>query len=284
MGASIDAADANTSGGEGRAPAAIEVRLGKGLSASWQTLKPLLSERIAALRSQHETASGFAFPAVVFQDGAELDPNGYEIALFGNRHAYATIYPDKTLALGASETKEPLSGIQARDPAFGLPGFWIEQDARDKAVDAGFTLVDPITVLMTHLGEVLRNEAPLLITRADVVALLEGVRNRQPGLVEELMPALLTVSDVQRILQNLVSEDVAIRNVDQICEALVDLGRQTKDHAELTELVRQRLSHSICHGLRGQNEQLSVLSLSPRIEARVMENIRRSDGKSPFVI
>lgn len=272
-------------GGESRAVAAIEVLIGKELTQHWQALKPLLSERIAALRAQQEKVNGFAFPAVIFQDGAGLDPNAYEIMLFGNRHAHAKVYPDRTLAIGTGgETKEPLPGLAARDPAFGLPGIWIDQDLRDRAQDSGYTLVDPITVLITHLGEVLRNEAPLLISRSDVVTLLEGVRGRQPGLIEELVPALLTVSDVQRILQNLLGEDVSIRNIDQIAEALVDLARQTKDPGDLTELVRQRLSHSICHGLRGDQEQLSVLSLSPRVESQVAENIRRSDGKSAFVI
>lgn len=137
---------------------------------------------------------------------------------------------------------------------------------------------------MTHLGEVLRSEAALLLSRAEVVGLLEGVRSRQPGLVEELIPAVLTVSDVQKVLQNLLAEDVSIRNVDLIAETLLDAGRRTKDAGELTESVRQSLSHSICHGLRGAQEQLAVLSLSPRIEAQVADNIRRADGRGPFVI
>jgi flagellar biosynthesis protein FlhA len=137
---------------------------------------------------------------------------------------------------------------------------------------------------MTHLGEVLQREAPHLLSRADVVAMLEGVRSRQPGLIEELIPSILTVSDVQKILQNLLSEDVSIRNIDLIAEALVDAGRNTKDHAQLTEHVRQRLSHGICHNLRAGHEELSVLSLNPRVEAQIADNIRRSDGAGAFVI
>ena len=113
---------------------------------------------------------------------------------------------------------------------------------------------------------------------------MEGVRNRQPGLVEELVPAVMTVSDIQRVLQNLLSEAVSIRNVDLIAEALVDVGRQTKGHSELTELVRQRLSHSICNDLRGEKDQLSVLSLNPKVEAQIADSIRKADGSGPFVI
>lgn len=270
--------------GEAKAVAPIEVLLGSELSRHWQSLKPVLSERIAALRTQQEKASGFAFPAVVFHDGGHLGPNDYEIALFGSRHAQSRLFADQTLAIRATPTATPLPGPEIRDPAFGLPAVWIDEADRDLAQGGGYTLVDPITVLITHLGEVLRSEAPLLLSRSEVVNLLEGVRSRQPGLIEELVPAIMTVSDIQRVLQALLAEDVSIRNIDLIAEALVDLARSTKDHGELTELVRQRLSHGICHGLRGQHEQLSVMSLDPRVESQIAENIRRSDGKGAFVI
>jgi flagellar biosynthesis protein FlhA len=266
------------------APPAIEVRLGRELSAAWQSLRPLLGERIGALRAQQEKASGLVIPPVIFQDGPQLGPNAYEISLFGARHAHGELYPEHTLAVRSTASTKPLPGIETRDPTFGLPAVWIDSGMRDQAQEAGYTLVDPITTLMTHLGEVLRTEAALLLSRASVVAMLEGVRTRQPGLVEELIPQVMAVSDVQRVLQNLLAEDVAIRNIDLICEALVDLGRNTKDHAELTELVRQRLSHSICHGLRAGHDQLSVLSLNPRVEAQLSDNIRRSDGRGAFVI
>jgi flagellar biosynthesis protein FlhA len=221
---------------------------------------------------------------VVFQDGTHLGPTEYEILLLGSRYARGTLLPDLTLAVRSSPAGRPVKGVETRDPAFGLPAVWIEADQRDVAQDGGYTLVDPITALMTHLGEVLRGEAALLLSRAEVVSLLEGVRTRQPGLIEELVPAVMTVSDVQRVLQNLLVENVSIRNIDLITEALVDVGRHVKDHAELTEQVRQRLSHSICQQLRGRAEQLAVLSLNPRIEAQIAENVRRSDGKGSFVI
>jgi len=114
--------------------------------------------------------------------------------------------------------------------------------------------------------------------RADVVALIEGVRGRQPGLIEELVPGIMSVSDIQRVLQNLLGEEVSIRNIDLIVEALVDVGRTSKDHFDLTELVRQRLSHVICHGLRAGRDQLDVLSLHPRIEGQIAEQLRAAGG------
>ena len=261
----------------------IEVLLGSELSAAWQGMKPLLGERIAALRQQQEKLSGLTIPPVLFQDGAQLGPLAYEIALFGARHARSELHPDRTLAIGAPSGQARLAGIEARDPAFGLPALWIEPDLREEAQRAGYTLVDPVTVLMTHLTELLRNESALLLTRTDVVSFLEGVRSRQPGLVEELIPNIMTVSDIQRVLQNLLGEEVSIRNMDLIVEALVDVGRSCKDHFDLTEMVRQRLAHVICHSLRGGRDQLEVLSLHPRLEGQIADSVRNSGG-GPFVI
>jgi flagellar biosynthesis protein FlhA len=184
----------------------------------------------------------------------------------------------------ASEAAETLPGVETRDPAFGLPATWIEADLADRARENGYTIVDPVTVMMTHLGELMRSEAAQLLSRSDVVTMLEGVRSRQPGMVEELIPAIMSVSDVQRVLQNLLAEDVSIRNIDQIAEQLVDAGRSVKDPAELTEQVRQRLAHSICQNLRGRNSQLSVLSLDPRVEGQITDNIRRADKAANLVL
>ena len=274
----------NSEGADVKAPAVVEVALGKTLSTEWRSLGPMLNERIAALRTDHEKESGFAFPAVVFHDRANIEANAYEILLYGARHAHSLIYPEKTLAIRASRSAGPIPGTETRDPAFHLPAVWIEAETQDQARQAGYTLVDPVTVLITHLGEVLKSEAPLLLSRADVVAMLEQVRSRQPGLIEELIPAVMTVSDIQRVLQILLSEDVSIRNIDIIVEALVDGGRATKDHAELAEYVRQKLSHGICHRLRQGNDQLSVLSLNPRFEAQLADSIRQNGGASGFVI
>ena len=264
-------------------PKPIEVRFGALLGSQWRSLQPVLIERVAALRDAQEKQTGLRLPPVAFTDNVQLPAQDYEIVLLGARHAQATLYPDQSLAIGTSTTAK-LPGIETRDPAFGLPAVWISAEAFDTARDAGLTLVDPMTVMLTHLGELLRAEAALLFSRAETVRLLDGVRERQPGLIEELVPAIMTVSDVHRVLQNLLSESVSIRAIDQIAEVLVDVGRHSKDPGELTELVRQRVGNGICHDLRGQHDQLSVLSLDPRIEGQIADSVRRGGTGTGLII
>ncbi|GLK50171.1 flagellar biosynthesis protein FlhA [Brevundimonas intermedia] len=262
----------------------IEVRLGRELSEAWRSQRSILSERISAFRVQEERTSGFMVPAVAFHDGVDLGDLDYEILLHGARHGRGAVYPDRTLAIRAAGVATPLPGIEARDPAFGLPGVWVDDQTRDSAQVAGCTLVDPVTVLMTHLNEVVRSTSAQLLTRTDTVQILEGVRSRQPGLVEDLIPAVMSVSDVQRVFQHLLSEHVSIRQADLIVDALVDVGRHTKDHAELTEKVRQRLGHNIFSALRGGHDALAVMSLSPRLETQLLDSVRRSEAAEAFVI
>jgi flagellar biosynthesis protein FlhA len=265
----------------------ITISLGSELSEAWITMKPIISERIAALRQQHRESSGLVVPPVIVQDGKKLHAFEYEISLFGSSVASSVIRPDMTLAIRTEDSNDVIDvieGIEARDPAFGLPATWITSDKKEAARVAGQTLIDPVTVLMTHLGEVVRNEAPLLLTRNEVVRMLDGTRGRQPGLIEELIPNVLSVSDIQRVLQNLLSEEVSIRNIDMICEILVDIARQTRDHSDLTELVRQRISYVICNDLRGRNDQLAVLSLDPRTEMQISESISQSEGSGALLI
>ncbi|MBU6267870.1 MAG: flagellar biosynthesis protein FlhA [Sphingomonadales bacterium] len=268
-----------------RAPSTIGVSLGKELAESWKPLRPVIAERIVAMRKQRAEASGLTIPGVLIEDGEGLAPLDYEVTLFGSAYARGQIMPDRTLAIRSANARDGLKGIEARDPTFGLPALWIDDADRERARTLGYTLVDPVTVMMTHLGEVVRSEAPLLLTRGDVTRMLEEVRQRQPGLVEELVPNVMSVSDIQRVLQNLLAEDVSIRPIDLIADILVDVGRSTRDHGELTELTRQRLSHIICSELKGREDQLAVLSLDPRIEAQITDAIGRTEGaQGPLVI
>lgn len=268
----------------GEAAAPVEVMLGRTLSEAWRAMKPVLTERIATLRAQEEKASGLVIPGVSFQDGAAIGDLEYEIVLQGARHGKGVLYPERTLAIRGAGSTASIEGIEARDPAYGLPGVWVDDTGREAAQAAGCTLVDPITVMMTHLGEVVRNALPQLLSRAEVVQMLEAVRNRQPGLVEDLIPAIMSVSDVQRVLQNLLAENVSIRQTDLVVDALVDVGRYTKDHGELTERVRQKLGYSIFSALRGPHDALSVMSLSPRLETQLLDSVRRSENPDSFVI
>jgi flagellar biosynthesis protein FlhA len=283
---SILQADAIDNGEESdaTAPAAIAVLLGNELAEAWLSLKSVIVERISAMRQQYLETSGLTIPPVIIQDGKKLAAFDYEIALFGSSISSSIIRPDMTLAIRPAKAKGEVEGIEAKDPAFGLPAIWIEDHQREAARTEGYTLVDPVTVLMTHLTEIIRAEAPLLLTRNEVVRMLDGTRKRQLGLIEELIPTIMAVSDIHRILQNLLAEDVSIRNIDLITEILVDVGRLSKDHSELTEMVRGRLSHIICNDLRGRNEQLSVLSLDPRIEAKITDSVVQSDGRGALIL
>lgn len=267
---------ASTSVGVEAAPA-LEIRLGSQLAQAWRGQQAIILDRISALRRAREQELGVGFAAVKLVDGEALPSNDYEIRLFGARYGNAELHLDQVMAIASSSTKRKLAGMEAIDPAFGLPAVWIEAERASEARDAGYSIVDPLTVMLTHFGEIVRDEISALMTRSAVVSLLDDVRRLQPGLVEELIPNLLSVSDVQRVLQNLLGEGISIANLDQIIEHLVDLARQQKDPTELTELVRQRLGYAICHQLRGRHNDLAVLSLDPRVENQIVASVRAGD-------
>lgn len=262
--AHADAVDAATD-----QPAAIDIRLGAELAEAWKAQEPILLERIEGLRRAAERSFGIAFPAVAIVDGPGLSGYGYDIRLFGARFAIGEARPDLLLAIGAPGKPPTLPGIAATDPSFGLPACWIEPAQESVARNAGLTVVDPITVLMTQFAEVVNGEMATLLTRPIVTHLIDQVRARQPALIEELIPTTLGVPDLQRVLQNLLAEGVSIANIDLIVEHLADLARQHRDPVELTEQLRQRLSYAICNQLRGDHHELAVLSLDPRIENQI---------------
>jgi flagellar biosynthesis protein FlhA len=252
---------------------AIEVRLGPALGIAYGNDQAELLERIAGLRRHYEQLYGFTIPAVRLTDTDSLGDLDYEIRLMGSRFAAAQIHPERTLAIGERKLAPTLDGVDALDPSFGLPALWIDKRSEETARSAGFKLIDPLTVLVTHLGEVIQSELPMLVSRSLVARMLDEVSSNQPGLVEELIPNTLAISDVQRVFQNLVSEGVSIGNPEVIVEHLADLARFQKDPAELTELLRQRLSYAICHQLRGAHEDLAVLNLDPRLENQIATNV-----------
>jgi len=259
--------------GERTASPAIEVRLGQRLAADYGGNHTTLLDRIGGLRRHYEQIYGFLIPAVRVTDSEALGDLDYEIRLLGSRFASGQIHPDRVLAIGQRKLDPTLQGIDTTEPSFGLPALWIEEQSAERAREGGFKVIDPLTVLITHLGEVLQSEIAMFVPRALVVRLVDEVRSSQSGLVEELVPSILTISDIQRVLQNLVSEGVSIANPELIFEHLVDLARSQKDTAELTELVRQRMGYAICHPLRGSHEDLAVLNLDPRIENQIAATI-----------
>jgi flagellar biosynthesis protein FlhA len=244
-------------------------------------------ERIAAFRKLHAQELGVVLPRVLFKEVARLAPDRYEIVIDGTVCAKAEVRSELVLAIHPGGDVRSIPGEVTRDPTYGLPALWIEEAQREAALAAKFTLVDGPTVFVTHLTEVLRREAARLLSRAETEKLLARVRQAQPTLVEEVIPTLLTVSDVQKVLQSLLREKVSVRNLEAILETLADAGRQTKDTGVLTELVRQRLAHAICQALVGEASALQVLTLDPAVESRLLHgaHARGADGApQPFAI
>ncbi len=262
----------------------IEVMVGANLAPLVNGEQTIFMDRIAAIRKQHALESGMVLPRVRFRDATHLGVNAYELQVFGVLAGRGEIMSDRTLAIHSGGEKRPLRGIETREPTYGLPAIWVEESEREVARAARYTLVDATTVFITHLSEVLRQQSAALLTRTETDRLLQRVRQQQPGLVEELIPTVMSVSDVQKILQNLLKEKVSIRNLEVILETLVDVGRNTKDLHYLTEIVRQKLGAAICQSLLGEAAVLNVLTLDPAIEQSLMQSVRNADSAATLVV
>lgn len=257
----------------------IEVRLGSGLSAALTGADSDLIERIANLRKQFALDLGFVLPKVQTSPRAELAADRYEIHFHGCRVGQGELSMERVLAINPGGNRAKLDGPETRDPAYGLPAQWIARDARQLARSAGYTLVDPDTVLMTHLSELVKRQAADLLTRADTERLLHRVREQHGSLIDELIPNVLSFSDVQKVLQLLLREQVSIRHIEAILEVLVDAGKSLKSPEDLAERVRERLGPMICQGLRDAQGDLHVLTLAPELERSLMANARPGDFK-----
>jgi flagellar biosynthesis protein FlhA len=259
---------------------AIEVQLGPGLAPLANEWNAVIGQRIGVFRKQFAAEMGLVLPAVHLKSHPRLNAHAYTIDLFGTPVARGEVLPERLLAIHANGDAPALPGsVETRDPAYGLRAWWIDEAQRAQASAARYTLIDATTVFFTHLTETLRREAGTLLTRAETDRLLARVRQSQPGLVEELIPSVLTVSDVQRILQNLLREKVSVRHLEAILETLVDAGRQQRDVGMLTEIVRQRLGQSICQSLMGEAPALSVLTMDAGIEARLLQSLGEGGDK-----
>lgn len=252
----------------------VEVLVGSGWTTKVNDPGSLFMERIAAFRKQHAQEFGLVLPRIRFKSGTRLAAHGYEVHIDGALVARGEAREDRLLAIHAAGDQRSIPGEPTRDPTYGLPALWIEPGQREAAVAARYTLVDAATVFMTHLTEVLRRESATLLTRGETDKLLQRVRQTHPPLVEELVPTILSVGDVQKVLQNLLREKVSIRHLEAILETLADAGRATKDAAQLTEAVRQRLGHAICQSLAGESSSLNVLTLDPAMESRFLQGLQ----------
>ena len=257
----------------------IEIVVG----SSWVELVgqgSLFLDRIAAFRKQYALESGFVLPKARFRDSARSAPDAYEIYIDGTLAGKGEARLECTLAIHPNGDVRTVPGEPTRDPSYGLPALWIQEHQREQAVAAKYTLVDAQTVFMTHLNEVLRRESARLLSRAETEKLLARVRQDQASLVEELVPTVLALSDIQKVLQNLLREKVSIRHIEAILETLADAGRTSKDVGYLTEMVRHRLGQAICQELLGTASFLQVMTIDPVVEGRFLQGIlaARGDG------
>jgi flagellar biosynthesis protein FlhA len=276
-----DAADSAASGDDPYALLSvepIEVHVGSSWVSIVNQSDSVFMERIATFRKQHAQEFGLVLPRVRFKDALRLGPDKYEIHLDGVVAGRGEARADKLLAIHPAGDTRSIPGEVTRDPTYGLPALWIDEAQRAVATQGKFTLVDAPTVFMTHLTEVLRRESATLLTRAETEKLLNRVRQSQAGLVEDLIPTVLLVSDVQKVLQNLLREKVSIRHIEAILETLADAGRQSKDASTLTEAVRHRLGHAICQSLLGEAGALHVMTLAPEIESQFLGSVQSARG------
>jgi len=249
---------------------ALEIEMGLALIAHVGGVRGVLTERVATFRTQFAQESGFIVPKVAFRESATLGAEEYRILMFGEPVTSATLHTQRILAIHPNGELSWVPGIETREPTYGLPALWIEESYREAARKARYTLIDPTTVLLTHLCEVIRQRAADLLTRGETERILARARELQPGLVEELVPTNLTLSDVQKVMQNLLREKVPARNLLAIVETLIDGVRSSKDPAVLTELVRQRLAVSICNSISSDRKTLHVLTLDPATEENLI--------------
>jgi flagellar biosynthesis protein FlhA len=256
----------------------IEVMVCPGWAPMVSRADSLFLERIGTLRKHYAQEFGMVLPKVKFRDSAKLAVDRYEIFIDGALSAKGEARLECTLAIHPNGDVRTIPGEPTRDPTYGLPALWIKEQQREAATVAKYTLVDAQTVFMTHLNEVLRREAPRLLSRVETDKILARVRKTQPSLVEELVPTVLAVSDIQKVLQNLLREKVSIRHIEAILETLADAGRNTKDVGQLTEFVRQRLGQAICRELLGSANFLQVMTIDPAIEGRFLQGVMAMQG------
>lgn len=241
-----------------------------------------LLRRVTMVRRQIALELGLVLPHVRIRDNIQLPPTTYAIKIRGVEVAQGEIMVGHYLAMDPGIVAKPVPGIETREPAFGLPALWITEADKERAEMAGYTVVEPVSVVVTHLTEVIRRHAAELLGRQDTADLIENVRKTQPAVVDELIPNLMSIGEVQKVLQNLLREGVPIRNTSAILEALGDYAGTTRDLNMLTEYARSALARVISKMHRGPDGQIVVATLDPRIEEQIAQFIEASpDTKTP---
>jgi flagellar biosynthesis protein FlhA len=233
--------------------------------------------RVRSIRRQIASETGMVVPPVHVADNLQLGPRVYTILVKGVEVARGELYTDRLLAINPGTVTAVVEGSSTREPAFGLPATWITQERRDQAIAAGYTVVDPTTAISTHLSEVIRTFLPDLLTRQQTKELVDRLAQTSPKLVEEIVPKVCGVGDVQRVLRQLLRERVPIRDLTTILEAMADASTASKDPDVITEAVRSALGRSVCRAYQSENGDLRVISLSPALEDALAASVTRTD-------
>ncbi|MBU0943432.1 MAG: flagellar biosynthesis protein FlhA [Proteobacteria bacterium] len=239
--------------------------------------------RIQSIRRQFASNNGFIVPPVHIKDNLQLSPNQYTLALKGVQVAQAEMLPGHFMAMDPGMVTETIKGVPTKEPAFGLPAIWITEDKKERAQIAGYTVVDCTTVMATHLSEIIKQHAHELIGRQEVQSLLDNLAKTYPKLVEDLVPAVLSLGTIMRILQNLLSENVSIRDLRTILESMADWAPMTKDTDILTEYVRHALARSISSDL-AINGIIPLITMDKSVEDEIATSIQHKETGSYLAI
>lgn len=238
-----------------------------------------LLDRVVMIRRQLALELGMIVPIIRLRDNIQLTPNEYQIKIKGVEVARGELMLDHFLAMNPGLVEEELDGIKTTEPAFGLPAIWISEGQRDKAEMLGYTVVDPPSVIATHLTEIVKKYANELTGRQEVQVLLDNIKQNYPVIVDELIPKLMTVGEVQKVLANLLKESVSIRDMVTILETLADYAPVTHDTDMLTEYVRQALGRAISKKFFTENRS-NVITLDPKLEQIIMDSLQKTETGS----
>lgn len=239
-----------------------------------------LLDRIKSVRRQFALEMGFIVPPLHIRDNLQLKPSEYAILIKGVEVTRGSVMVGKFLAMSPGKTEQELSGVKTQEPTFGLPAIWINASAKQEAQVAGYTVVDPATVITTHIKETIKRNAHDLLGRQEVQALLDKFKETNPKVIEELIPNLMSLGKLQKVLQNLLKEQVSIRDLRTILETLADYAPKIDDQDMLTEYVRQALARPISKQYVAKDGSLSVLTLDKQVEEIIQGSIQKTNISS----
>ena len=229
------------------------------------------------IRRQIAIELGTVVPIIRLRDNIQLNPNQYIIKIKGIQVSEGEILFDHYMAMNPGYVEEEITGIPTFEPSFHLPAIWITEGQRERAESLGYTVVDPPSIIATHLTEVVRSHIAELLTRQDTQNLINNLKENNPTLVEELVPKLMGVGDIQKVLQNLLEEGISIRDLLTIFETLADHAATTHDPDILTEYARQSLKRAISNKYFSGNDTSSVVTLDPAVEQEIMGAVKQTE-------